>query len=67
VFEDTHESLEACVSSCAELEGAARDSGYVLADARSGDTVQCRIYHATLAVSDQDQCAAVFGGAPCDE
>jgi hypothetical protein len=67
-FDAAYPSIEECESQClADLSGGAKDSDYVAAKAHSGDTVQCRIYHATLAPSDAAACEAVFGGAPCNE
>jgi hypothetical protein len=60
-------TLEQCMTTCSEVDGAERDSGYVSEAAHSGNTIQCRIYHATLAKDDPDACDAVFGAAPCDD
>ncbi|HEX2734630.1 MAG TPA: hypothetical protein VHM70_23660 [Polyangiaceae bacterium] len=58
---------DTCRSTCAGWEGAGKDSGYTALTAASGKTVQCRIYHASLAASDKEACDAVFGAAPCNK
>jgi hypothetical protein len=60
-------SIEACLASCDELPGSAKDQGYAYATSESGDSVQCRIHHATLALEEPSECDAVFGGEPCSE
>lgn len=60
-------TIEECLTSCADLPGAPRDQTYTAQSAESGNTVQCRIRHATLAVDDPAECDAVFGAAPCED
>jgi hypothetical protein len=59
-------SSAACLAACSEWPGAAPESGYTVATAAEGDSVACRIYYASHALEDPEQCAAVFGEDPCD-
>ena len=57
----------ACLTECASIDGHTADSKYAIASpTASGATVQCRLLHASRALAgDATECAAVFGGAPC--
>jgi len=65
-FETHFKTKAACQQACGKLDGAGPNSGYAIAPAPAGDTVQCRLLHAARATQTPDtECAAVFGGAPC--
>jgi hypothetical protein len=54
----------ACQSECAGRPGAPLGSGYSVATA-TGNTVQCRILHASAALTSPSECTAALGGPPC--
>lgn len=59
--------LGGCVEACMRLDGAnADESNYSVNPEAEGDTLGCRTLHAVRALNDANECAAAFGGAPCD-
>lgn len=65
-FSGKFASQSDCIKDCASLNGAAKDQGYDVTSAGSGDSVQCRTLHASRAFGDAGQCAAAMGAAPCN-
>ncbi len=66
-FQAHFKTKAACQQACGKIDGAAPNSGYAVAPAPTGDTVQCRLLHAArAALKPGTECAAVFGdAAPC--
>lgn len=59
--------MQTCVDACLGMQGADQKA-YSVASAQSGNSVQCRAYHAAVALTravDKRECEPVFGGAPC--
>ena len=66
-FAGSFASQAACQAACVDLDGAGPNSGYTVNPAPEGKTVQCRLLHASRALSKPlDECGAALGGAPCD-
>ncbi len=65
-FDSKFASQDECWQDCALLTGHAKDQGYDVKSAGSGDSVQCRTLHASRAQSDPGACAAAMGAAPCN-
>jgi hypothetical protein len=59
----------ACLVACSGLDGAPKDSKYVVSPAPSGDNLQCRFLHVSRALVTEaaavDECASVFGEGDC--
>jgi hypothetical protein len=54
-----------CMSACSKLAGAVHESGYVIADAATGETVQCRLLHVSRALVDPLECESAAGHGFC--
>ena len=66
--------VDECQQRCASLDGALIDTfrdgeqRYTVHPPPVGNTLLCRTYHAVAALASKDsmtECAAAFGGAPC--
>jgi hypothetical protein len=56
----------ACEADCATFAAKAMDLDYTVAEGKQGgNSIQCRLYHATKAFSDAAECAATLGGGAC--
>jgi hypothetical protein len=58
------ECQKACSSQPAEF-GAERDSKYKISAAQSGNTLQCRLLHASRALGSAAECASAMGKGAC--
>jgi hypothetical protein len=68
VFTAKYTSQTACQVDCTtqpEAFGAKHDSKYKLAAAQTGNTLQCRLLHASRALSDATECASALGLGVC--
>ncbi|HKQ67918.1 MAG TPA: hypothetical protein VJT73_01200 [Polyangiaceae bacterium] len=54
-----------CLAECQGMLGGPKDSGYAVATAKTGNTLQCRLLHAARAESDPAACASAAGGGDC--
>jgi len=63
-FDDNFADLDACHADCATVEGAGPSLGYTTA--ATGDNVQCRLLHVARALTDDSECGAALGAAPCN-
>ncbi|MGC4094226.1 MAG: hypothetical protein QM756_41215 [Polyangiaceae bacterium] len=59
---------QACIDDCMTIDGFDKKA-YSVATVQSGNTVQCRAFHAAQALThtpENRDCGPVFGGAPCN-
>jgi len=63
-FDAEFASAKECEAACVKLDGAAPNSGYTTA--ASGDNLQCRLLHVSRALSNDKECGAAMGAAPCN-
>ncbi len=66
-FDDSFTDEADCLASCANVNGAKKDSGYTIAEAKKGgDNLACRFLALSRAALDDAECDAAFGGDPCN-
>jgi hypothetical protein len=65
-FRGNFATQRACSQACGDLPGAGPNQGYSVAPEPTGNSVQCRLLHASRALSKPlEECPAALGGAPC--
>jgi len=62
-FDGSFADQDACQADCMNLEGFEHDSGY--STAAKGNNLQCRLLHVSRALTNNKECAAAQGAAPC--
>jgi hypothetical protein len=55
-----------CMARCVQLDEAALDSKYTVADAKQSSGLQCRVLHTARAFEDPSECGAAVGALPCN-